>query len=63
MFYLVLFIDINRHIRRIDTLKVYFMFCLYLIFVCIQCNFIYILNIRVLVSCTSCLDNFDPMSV
>ena len=63
MFYLVLFIDINRHIRRIDTLKVYFMFCLYLVFVCIQCNFIYILNIRVLVSFTSCLDNFDPMSV
>ena len=63
MFYLVLFIDINRHIRRIDTLKVYFMFCLYLIFVCIQCNFIYILNIRVLVSCISCLDNFDPLSV
>ena len=31
-------------------------------FTCIQCNFIYILNIRVLVSCTSCLDNFDPMS-
>ena len=31
-------------------------------FTCIQCNLIYILNIRVLVSCTSCLDNFDPMS-
>ena len=32
------------------------------IFTCIQCNFIYVLNIRVLVNCTSCLDNFDPLS-
>ena len=33
------------------------------IFSCIQCNFIYILNIRVTVSCASCLGIFDPMSV
>ena len=32
------------------------------IFICIQCNFIYILNIIFLVDSTSCLDNFDPMS-
>ena len=51
MFYLVLFIDID-------------IYCLVYIFTfpCIQCNFIYILNIRVLADCTSCLDNFDSMS-
>ena len=59
-FYLVLW---YRYIRRIDmdNLKVY-MFCSIFIFTCTQCNCIYILNITVLVHCTSCSDNFDPMS-
>ena len=50
------------YIRRadIDSLKLCFVYIF--IFTCIQCNFIYILNIRVLIDCTSCLDNFYPMS-
>ena len=50
-----------RYIRRIDidNLKVYFV--LFTSFTCIQCNFIYILSIIVLVDWTSCLDIVDPM--
>ena len=53
-----------RHIRRIDidNLKVYIMFFYLFIFTYIQCNFIYILSIIVLVDCTSCLDIVDPTS-
>ena len=51
MFYLVLLIDI-------DILKVYIVFFFYIIiFTCIQCNFTYNLNIRVLVDCISCVNN------
>ena len=48
MFYLVLLIDID--ILERYNLKVYIMFYIF-IFICIQCNFIYILNIKVLVIC------------
>ena len=58
MFYLVLFLDIDMLEGWVSLLCFVYIF----IFTCIQCNFIYILNIRVLIDCTSCLDNFDPKS-
>ena len=57
MFYLVLFIDRYRYFKSLYYVCVY----LYL-YMHIQCNFIYILNIRVFIDCISCFYHFDPMS-
>ena len=53
----------NRYIRRIDidSLKVHIMFCLYLSLFMYPMQFYLLLYIRVLIDCTSCLDNFDPI--